>query len=162
MAHFLPFGWSWALKTYPEEVRHDHVCTKKWACCYYIKSKSQSKALAAVLHEKVCWSLSRNSVPHHKRSKIVLILSIVIGFFHCCDTRSKVYTIHLFQLHFAVAYTCKRFSCQPLSQIAFFWMRSSTMCIPKSCDYNVNVRHVQPPQRVWDIPSLSWMITVTL
>ena len=72
------------------------------------------------------------------------VFSIEIGFFHCHSTRfTRVISVSASDL--AIAHTCKHFSYQLLKQIAFFWMRSSMMCIPRSYDYNINVRRVQPP-----------------
>ena len=68
----------------------------------------------------------------------------MIGFFHCHNTRStRVTSVSASDL--AIAYTRRHFSYQLLSQIAFFWTHISMICIPRSCDYNINVHHVQPP-----------------
>ena len=69
-----------------------------------------------------------------------------LGSFLCKNIRSIQFT-SISSSDLAIAHTRKYFSYQLLSQIAFFWMRtcSCIMCIPRSCDCNVNVCHVQPP-----------------
>ena len=51
-----------------EEVGHNHVCTESGCVApykHYTKPKSQSKALMAVLDEKVCWNLQEKNIQHH-------------------------------------------------------------------------------------------------
>ena len=69
---------------------------------------------------------------------------IVVGFFHCKNIRSTQFT-SVSASDLAIVHTHKHFGYQLLSQIAFFWTLSCIMCAPRSCNYNVYVRHVQPP-----------------
>ena len=72
-----------------------------------------------------------------------MYFSIVIGFF-CCHNTSSTQVISVSTSSLAIVHTRKHFSYQLLSRIVFFWMYRTMMYIPRSCDYNVNVHHVQP------------------
>ena len=130
--------------------------------CTKCKSRSGSKALRTALNVKASWNPWEKKIQHHtppvhpsyflqiektrfsERQQQKKYLLIVVGFFRCYNIRSTRF-ISVSALDLAIVHKRKHFLLPGTLANGLLLNAWQHNCIPRSCDYSVNVRHVQPP-----------------
>ena len=107
-----------------------------------IHEKRVSSTIPRLVHPTYFLQIEKTHFSEYQHPK--QYLSIAVSFFHCYNIRStRIISVPASEL--AIVYKRKHFSYQLHSQMAILLNAWQYYCISRSCDYSVNVCHVQPP-----------------